>query len=190
MMRWDFMQRQRAWEAERAREAALAASDYLVEEEEEEEEEEYEHEHEHEHDDEVVDGGYDEYDLPVASGQMNGLQRSSMANSATRSVSQEAEVEEFLREEGKELEALLEHLPPTGEAYGDDDAMNQEEGNEFDETSLWSDDADYDALFEEVLSQQEQAGGNAAVAAAAQSSQVISDAQHGLVGGDDEMDMS
>lgn len=188
MMRWDFMQRQRAWEAERAREAALAASDYLVEEEEEEEEEEYEHEHED--DDEVVDGGYDEYDLPVASGQMNGLQRSSMANSATRSVSQEAEVEEFLREEGKELEALLEHLPPTGEEYGDDDAMNQEEGNEFDETSLWSDDADYDALFEEVLSQQEQAGGNAGVAAAAQSSQVISDAQHGLVGGDDEMDMS
>lgn len=186
MMRWDFMQRQRAWEAERAREAALAASDYLAEEEEEEE-----YEHEQEDDDEVVDGGgYDEYDLPVASGQMNGLQRSSMANSATRSVSQEAEVEEYLREEGKELEALLEHLPPTGEAYGDDDAMNQEEGNEFDETSLWSDDADYDALFEEVLSQQEQAGGNAGVAAAAQSSQVISDAQHGLVGGDDEMDMS
>lgn len=186
MMRWDFMQRQRAWEAERAREAALAASDYLAEEEEEEEE----YEHEHEHDEEVVDGGYDGYDLPVASGQMNGLQRSPTANSATRNVSQEAEVEEFLREEGKELEALLEHLPPTVEEYGDDDAMNQEEGNEFDETSLWSDDADYDALFEEVLSQQEQAGGNAAVAAAAQSSQVISDAQHGLVGGDDEMDMS
>lgn len=182
MMRWDFMQRQRAWEAERAREAALAASDYLFEDEEEEEEVE------------VVGGGYDGYELPVASGQMSGLQRSAMASSAMRNVSQEAEVEEFLREEGKELEALLEHLPMTRQEYDDndddDDAMNQEEANEFDETSLWSDDADYDALFEEVLSQQEQAGGNAAVAAAAQSSAVISDAQHELVGGDDEMDMS
>ena len=132
MMRLDFMQRQRAWEAERA---ALAASQVLEEEDEDEE----------------------TYDLPM---------QSSMP---------EAEVEEFLRDEGKELEALLEYMP--------DDAMKEDD---FDETSLWSDDADYDALFSEVLGQQEQEQGQAAV----QSSQLMPGMQQHGNGGDDEMDMS
>ena len=133
MMRLDFMQSQRAWEAERA---ALAASQVLEEEEEE------------------------PYDLPM---------QSSMP---------EAEVEEFLRDEGKELEALLEYMP--------DDAMKEDD---FDETSLWSDDADYDALFSEVLGQQEQEPGQAGNAAV-QSSQIMPDMQQHGNGGDDEMDMS
>lgn len=147
MMRLDYIQRQKAWEAERAREATFVPAESL-------EEEDYEQD-------------VATFDLPATS-QMD-LQQSSMP---------EAEVEEFLRDEGKQLEALLEYLPSAG-----DDMMEEEQ--EFDDSSLWSDDADYDALFSEVLSQQEQQqqqGGNAA-----QSSQVMPD-----MGGhaEDEMDMS
>ncbi|KAI5359747.1 hypothetical protein Slin14017_G093080 [Septoria linicola] len=148
MMRLDYIQRQKAWEAERAREAAFVPSDFVEEEDDEQE--------------------VTTYDLPESSHM--DLQQSSMP---------EAEVEEFLRDEGKELEALLEYLPSAG-----DDMMYEDE-QDFDESSLWSDDADYDALFSEVLSQQEQQqqqGGNAA-----ESSQAMLDmGSHG----EDEMDMS
>lgn len=89
----------------------------------------------------------------------------------------EDEVEEFLRDEDKELEALLEYMPHADEAMNGDD-------DDFDETSLWSDDADYDALFSEVLSQQQEE------TAAVQSSQIMPSTQSLENGGDDEMDMS
>lgn len=62
----------------------------------------------------------------------------------------EDEVEEFLRDEDQELEALLEFMP----------AGQEEEEMKDDGDSLWSDDVDYEALFEQVLSQepQEQTG--------------------------------
>lgn len=116
MMRLDFMQRQRAWEADRAREAEFVPSQELIEEEEEEHQ--------------------GEYELP-------GMQ----VKGTKGEIGGEDEVEEFLRDEEGEIEALLEFMPPQGE--GLDEEME-------DETSLWSDDADYDALFEQVLSQQEQ----------------------------------
>ncbi|KAK4496550.1 hypothetical protein PRZ48_012530 [Zasmidium cellare] len=59
----------------------------------------------------------------------------------------EEEVEEFVRDEEEEMRALLENFP--------DEEMEEMEGNE----NLWSDDADYDALFSEVLRSEEQGAG-------------------------------
>jgi hypothetical protein len=62
------------------------------------------------------------------------------------STQPEDEVEEFLRDEDQELEALLELMP------------EEEDGMRDDGESLWSDDVDYEALFEQVLSQEEAGG--------------------------------
>ncbi|CAK1362572.1 hypothetical protein CB0940_05217 [Cercospora beticola] len=160
LMRLDFLSRQRAWEADRAREAEKAAwGEGILE----EEEEAYEDE---------------EYDLPVTS-QMGA---SAWGSSG---IGEEDEVEEFVRDEGRELEALLEIMPR------DDDAMEEDGGG--DETSLWSDDADYDELFEEMLlSQQNQEGmGHNVTGSAMLSSQAMPDMQQQQHdGGEDEMDMS
>lgn len=78
----------------------------------------------------------------------------------------EEEVEEFLREEDQELEALLEFMPQE----------EDDEGMRDDGESLWSEgDVDYEALFEQVLSQGQQRGQQ--------------EAQNGGDGGE-EMDMS
>lgn len=131
-MRMDFMQRQRAWEAERRREADILSSqqglDQVVEEE-------------------------DDLDLPGWSGDAN----------------EEVGVEEFLRDEQAELEQLLEYMP---------DDKQQNAG----EDGMWSDDADYDELFEEVLASQK-------------TQDVVSTDAHHYGGefdgaGSDEMDMS
>ncbi|CZT20232.1 uncharacterized protein RCC_06089 [Ramularia collo-cygni] len=65
----------------------------------------------------------------------------------TSQVAPEDEVDDFLRDEDQELEALLEFMPAGGER---DDGMKD------DGDSLWSDDADYEALFEQVLSQEQE----------------------------------
>ncbi|KAM3420816.1 hypothetical protein BST61_g4060 [Cercospora zeina] len=174
LMRLDFLSRQRAWEADRAREAekAMWVSDDVILE--EEEEAGY-----------AVDGD-DESELPVTS-QMGTVWGSSGVGE------EEEEVEEFVRDEGRELEALLEFMPR--DVAGD---VMQEDGG--DETSLWSDDADYDELFEEVLlseqqqqqQQQDWDGGQNVAGNAMLSSQMMSNMQqqqhHG--GGEDEMDIS
>ncbi|KAF2210042.1 hypothetical protein CERZMDRAFT_86366 [Cercospora zeae-maydis SCOH1-5] len=167
LMRLDFLSRQRAWEADRAREAKKAmwvSDDVIIEDEEE---------------------GYaddEQYELPVTS-QMGTAWRSSGIREEG-----EDEVEEFVRDEGRELEALLEFMPRDGDA----DEM-EEDG--VDETSLWSDDADYDELFEEVLlgqGQQDGDGGHNAVGDAMMSSQMMSDVkkQQQQGGCGDEMDVS
>ncbi|PPJ60419.1 hypothetical protein CBER1_11483 [Cercospora berteroae] len=160
LMRLDFLSRQRAWEADRAREAEKAAWDEGIL---EEEEEGYEDE---------------EYDLPVTS-QMGA------SVWASSGIGEEEEVEEFVRDEGRELEALLEIMPR------DDDAMEEDGGG--DETSLWSDDADYDELFEEMLLSQQNQGetGQNVTGNPKLSSQAMPDMQQQHhVGGEDEMDMS
>lgn len=157
-MRLDFLSRQRAWEADRAREAEKAAwNEGILE-----EEEAYEDE---------------EYDLPVTS-QMGA---SAWGSSG---IGEEEEVEEFVRDEGRELEALLEIMPRDG------DAMEEDAGG--DETSLWSDDADYDELFEEMLLSQRNQGdmGQNVTGSAMSLSQAMPDVQQQQHGGDDEMDMS
>ncbi|CAK4009521.1 Hypothetical predicted protein [Lecanosticta acicola] len=90
----------------------------------------------------------------------------------------EDEAEKLAREEDRELKALLEHMPD------DDDAM-EDDGEE---QSLWSDDADYDALFSEVLSQQEQKQGQQSVSAPSYAMHIQSGQQAQFHG--EEMDMS
>ncbi|KAF7193537.1 hypothetical protein HII31_05112 [Pseudocercospora fuligena] len=95
-MRLDFMQRQRAWEAEREREANLVASSQKEEDE-------------------------DEHELPSWD-------------------APEDEVEEFVKDEQAELEAMLENMP-----------QQQDQGED---SGMWSDGADYDELFDEVMASQ------------------------------------
>ncbi|KXT07046.1 hypothetical protein AC578_7177 [Pseudocercospora eumusae] len=96
-MRLDFMQRQRAWEAEREKEAA--SSQNLPEEE-------------------------DEDELP-----------------GWDNVQPKEEVEEFVRDEEAELEAMLENMP-----------QPQDRGED---SGMWSDGADYDELFDEIMTSQQ-----------------------------------
>lgn len=65
-----------------------------------------------------------------------------MELSSTQPPAPEDEVEDFLRDEDQELEALLEFMPEDGDMRDDGE-------------SFWSDDVDYEALFEQVLSQEE-----------------------------------
>ncbi|KAI7551433.1 hypothetical protein KC331_g2556 [Hortaea werneckii] len=81
IMRLDFMQRQRAWEAEQAREAPLIPSDPPEPEEEEEE----------------------EFELPTSS--------NAMQISQTSEPPREDEADEIAQQEEQELEALLEYMP-------------------------------------------------------------------------------
>ncbi|KAF2161608.1 hypothetical protein M409DRAFT_28002 [Zasmidium cellare ATCC 36951] len=86
-------------------------------------------------------------------------------------VAPEVEVEEFVKGEEEEMRALLENFP--------DEMMGMEEGDgDGTEGNLWSDDAEYDDLFREVLRSEEEemlsaAGGHG-----------------GQGGGGEEMDMS
>lgn len=64
---------------------------------------------------------------------------------ATSQAVPQDEVDEFLRDEDQELEALLEFMPAESQ---------EEDGMRDDGDSLWSDDVDYEALFEQVLSQE------------------------------------
>jgi hypothetical protein len=137
MMRWDFMRRQRAWEADREREAEEVASSIPDEEEEGEEE------------DAGIMRDAGEYDLPTT-GNVRGA---SMGWPALR----DGEVEEFVRDEEGEIEALLEFMPRDNKGGGG------KNNGEDDEMSLWSDDADYDALFSEVLEREGQGEGQQAV---------------------------
>ncbi|KAF2771233.1 hypothetical protein EJ03DRAFT_325681 [Teratosphaeria nubilosa] len=122
ILRLDYMQRQRAWEAQLAREAKVFAPEVDAIEDEEEE----------------------EYGLPVA----NGASASAMEISSQppRHESQEDEVDEVRRREEEELQAMVEMME--GEGMGGQKAEGQGEGQEM---NLWSDDDDYDELFSEVM---------------------------------------
>ncbi|KAK5127627.1 hypothetical protein LTR85_006968 [Meristemomyces frigidus] len=115
MMRLDFMQRQRQWEAEQAREAPPLPQETVEE------------------DEEV-------YELPNASS-------SAMPISAppSQQAMPDAELDEVLQREDLELEALLSYMP---ELKNEDAACY---GTRSDH--MWSDDDDYDALFSELVDQ-------------------------------------
>ncbi|KAK5688857.1 hypothetical protein LTS10_000836 [Elasticomyces elasticus] len=123
IMRLDFVQRQRAWEAEQAREAPrLLPPNEPIEEEEEEDEE--------------------LYDLP-SSLESSGMQFSQQASQQLPDARDEADA--VLRREQEEIEALVRDM----EAEGNE----QKGVNANSSQNPWSDDLleeDYDALFSEV----------------------------------------
>ena len=105
------------------------------------------------------------------------MQMSSMQASSQQLP--EEEVEDFVRDEEGDLEALLEFMP-------DENRLEAEEGMEVEE-ELWSDDADYDALFSEVLGLEENTQIQSANAKVQANAQHVQQQQNG---DDDEMDMS
>lgn len=113
-MRLDFVQRQRQWEAEQARNAPQMPSDPPEEEDE-------------------------DYDLPMSSG--NAMQISAPSTQMPQLLYDE--VEEVLQRENQELEALLSYMP-----------ADEYDGDQHSEHHLWSDDDDYDALFSELMEQE------------------------------------
>lgn len=144
IMRLDFVQKRRAYEAELARNAPREEVD----------------------DDE----------LPSWSQQCSQMQMSSQHLP-------EEEVEEFVRDEDAELEALLEFMP-------EENAEGAEAEGEMDvQDDLWSDDADYDALFSEVMGMEE--GGESTTTVGNKMALVNAHhVQQQQSGNDDEMDMS
>jgi len=117
MMRLDFVQKQKAWEAERARDAPSLPFEMVEEEE-------------------------DEIFLPTSNSGSNGLQIPSPANQQTLL---DDEIDDLIRREVEEVQALLAYIPST----------EDEERNDARTDHLWSDDDDYDALFSEMLKQEE-----------------------------------
>jgi hypothetical protein len=160
----DWMQRQRAWEEAQARSAASQVLEEPAFEEE----------------DEMDEGEYhipDTMDLPSFSsgGFSSQMQMSSQrppVSTAPPPLNDEEEIDRLLRDEDEELEMLLSYMPSNGAGIDTGETRRRHEGEDND--SLWSDDADYDALFSEVILNQE-----------AQMQQQLPDE-----GGDVEMDMS
>lgn len=111
MMRLDFLQRQRQWEAEQARSAPTITAD---------------------DDDEAMEYGGVEEELP-------SLSQSKV--SSQRRMGPEERAEEALRLENQELDALISLMPGQEEGQG----QTQGDGN------LWSDDDEYDGVFQELL---------------------------------------
>jgi hypothetical protein len=143
----DFMQRQREWAEAQARSAAsIALEESMLEDEDEM--------------DDAEDHVPGISDLPTfsSSGFSNQMQMSSQrppGSSASRLEPQrneEDEIDRLLRDEDDELEMLLSYMP-TEEGEDRSGQGAQQQGEDGD--SLWSDDADYDALFSEVLLSQE-----------------------------------
>ena len=127
MLRLDFMQRQKAWEAELERSAPTFLPD-LIEQENE--------------------GGFfpeESEDLPAFNSQMQ------MSSQWPAQHQQEEQVDEFLRDESEEIEALVAYMSREKE----DPEELRVERTSFASDGLWSDDTDYDAIFSEVLSQEE-----------------------------------
>lgn len=115
-MRLDFVQKQKAWEAERARDAPSLPFEMVEEEE---------------------DGIF----LPTSNSGINGLQIPAPANQQTLL---DDEIDDLIRREVEEVQALLAYIPST----------EDEERNDARTDHLWSDDDDYDALFSEMLEQE------------------------------------
>lgn len=94
----------------------------------------------------------EEYDLPgwgssSSRGNRRGFDGTEMSSQVMHEEDVEG-VEEFVRDEQEEMRALLENLPDDGELEVEmDEQGSQSQGSE----SLWSDGADHDALFDEVL---------------------------------------
>ncbi|KAK0268678.1 hypothetical protein LTR91_002068 [Friedmanniomyces endolithicus] len=132
IMRLDFMQRQRAWEAEQARDAPYSTPDSIEEEEEDEDEDAA------------------RYDLPSSSSHVMIQMSQPASDQPIMPEQEEEELDAVLRREQEEMEALLSYMPinePQSRGMGvTDDA--QFSGN------LWSDDdyyADDDAFCSDVV---------------------------------------
>ncbi|TKA48401.1 hypothetical protein B0A54_00536 [Friedmanniomyces endolithicus] len=121
-MRLDFMQRQRAWEAEQARDAPYSTTDSIEEEEEDEDE----------------DAAL--YELPSSSSRNTMQMLQSMSQGQPMPEQEEEELDAVLRREQEEMEALLSYMPIDEPQSSSVDVMNnaQSFGN------LWSDDDYYD----------------------------------------------
>ena len=128
-MRLDFVQRQKAWEAQLAREAPVITSEPAEDENEEE--------------DDL---------LPTFSSSGNAMQISS-APSTQQQVQPEDEVDAILQREDEELAALIGSLPAEGEDHG----IDAREEDRLQQQNLWSDDEEYDALFSEILEMEQNA---------------------------------
>ncbi|KAK0347665.1 hypothetical protein LTR91_000765 [Friedmanniomyces endolithicus] len=122
IMRLDFMQRQRAWEAEQARDAPYSTTDSIEEEEEDEDE----------------DAAL--YELPSSSSRNTMQMLQSMSQGQPMPEQEEEELDAVLRREQEEMEALLSYMPIDEPQSSSVDVMNnaQSFGN------LWSDDDYYD----------------------------------------------
>lgn len=92
---------------------------------------------------------------------------------SSQAIPEEEVVEEFVRDEEEEMRTLLEYMP--------DGEMRTQWSDGIE--NLWSDDADYDALFSEVLLSQENVSPS-------QQQRQQSDGGGGGGGGGEEMDMS
>ncbi|TKA81555.1 hypothetical protein B0A55_02998 [Friedmanniomyces simplex] len=137
IMRLDFVQRQRAWEAEQARDARYLGTEPIEEEDEGEEEAAL-------------------YELPSSSSNTAMQMSSHPASQQQPMPEQEEELEAVLQREQEEMEALLSYMP-----------MHEQEGSGMEGVhdaqsagNLWSDDDDYDALFSEVMIDQSGNSGN------------------------------
>ena len=123
IMRLDFCQRQKQWEAEQASLAPTLPFEA----------------------DDDLDEKEDMNELPVSSWTGSAMQISQQL----RFSQPEEDVDDVLAMEDEELAALLEYMP-------NDAVSNGEGGVEGDARSehLWSDDEDYDALFSELMEQE------------------------------------
>lgn len=141
-MRLDFVQRQKQWEAELAREAPPMSFDPVDEEEENDQEQQ-------EHDD----------DLPGWSDPMR------ISAPSTQQPWLEDEADEAMQREHAELEALLSYMPA-------DSQWEAQESTFEDLEHLYSDGDDYDALLSELVEQEEPLSTNAGPAAQQQQQQL------------------
>lgn len=123
IMRLDFVQRQRAWEAERAREAPALPSDPVEEDED----------------------GEELGELPSSGNAMQTAAESTLPSQRMP----DDEVDEVLQREQEEMDALLALIPDTPQ----DEEEEEERAVGTHSQNLWSDDDDYDALFSEVMDQ-------------------------------------
>lgn len=126
IMRLDFMQRQRQWEAERACEAPSMFSFANLPDEDE------------------VNEIENQYDLPMSSADAT---RISAPSTQPMLVLPDEEVDDVLQRENEELEALLGFMPETDGGEGREGCAELEKRSD----NLWSDDDDYDALFSDLL---------------------------------------
>ncbi|TKA22163.1 hypothetical protein B0A54_17926 [Friedmanniomyces endolithicus] len=122
IMRLDFMQRQRAWEAEQARDAPYSCFEPIEEEEEDEDEDAA------------------RYDLPSSSSNVMIRMSQPASHQDPMPEQEEEELDAVLRREQEEMEALLSYMPMDEPQSSSVDVMNnaQSSGN------LWSDDDYYD----------------------------------------------
>ncbi|KAK1080766.1 hypothetical protein LTR33_005267 [Friedmanniomyces endolithicus] len=161
IMRLGFMQRQRAWEAEQARDAPYPTPDSIEEEEEDEDEDAA------------------RYDLPSSSSHVMIQMSQPASHQHPMPDQEEEELDAVLRREQEEMEALLSYMPMDEPQSSSIDVMNnaQSSGN------LWSDDDYYDD--DDAFCSDAVVAGNASGGSASMSSGQLPHANP-----DEEMDLS